>query len=238
MKHFIYPLDFFMPSYFLPSTFFILIVLSACSSQEKTSESVQVCLDKLPNSQLVKKQGVTTSCMVTAALWKAIGQDNPASLVCLAGGGAGFLIGSSIAERKCHYRIAEEQLDGEISHAKKVNFGFNMLFLQKSEQIMMQKMTIESLKAQHKEGQASLVYLNGVKKDTAKITQQERRLVNRLKKEIAFKNKTLNSSKRLNKKEKIEHLRKEIILLNKNINLLRKENQKLYRLENQLAGLQ
>jgi hypothetical protein len=227
-----------MSLHFLPISLLTITLLSACSSQEKASERVQVCLDKLSNSQLVKKQAITTSCIVTAGLWKAIGQDNPASLICLAGGGAGFLIGSSIAERKCHYRIAEEQLDGEISHAKKVNFGFNMLFLQKSEQIMLQTMTVESLKAQHKEGQASLVYLKSVKEDTAKITKKERQLVNTLKKEVAFKNATLNKSKQLNKKEKIKSLRKEIILLNKNINLLRKENQKLYRLENQLAGLQ
>ena len=213
------------------------LVITACSSQEAPSKSVQACLDELPNSQLIKQQAVTTGCVVTAALWKAIGQDNPASLVCLAGGGAGFLIGKSIAERKCHYRIAEEQIEGEIAHAKKVNLGFTMLFLQTSESLLTKKAIVSSLVSQHKARNINLVYLNSKKKEIATAVQNERKLISILQKEVAFKNKTLAISRRLNKKDKTTTLKKEIILLNKNIKLLRKENLKLLRLENQLAGL-
>ncbi len=172
------------------------LVITACSSQEAPSKSVQACLDELPNSQLIKQQAVTTGCVVTAALWKAIGQDNPASLVCLAGGGAGFLIGKSIAERKCHYRIAEEQIEGEIAHAKKVNLGFTMLFLQTSESLLTKKAIVSSLVSQHKARNINLVYLNSKKKEIATAVQNERKLISILQKEVAFKNKTLAISRR------------------------------------------
>jgi hypothetical protein len=215
----------------------VTLLITACSSQKVPSKSVQACLDELPNSQLIKQQAVTTSCLVTAGLWKSIGQDNPASLICLAGGGAGFLLGKSIAERKCHYHIAEEQIKGEITHAQKVNLGFSFLFLQKSESLLKQKLVVSSLVAQHKERNINLVYLNSAKKEMAAVTRSERKLVNILLKEMAFKQNTLKISRRLNKKDQATALKKEIMLLNKNIKLFRKENLKLFRLENKLSGL-
>lgn len=221
----------------LPLLLSSLFILSACSQQTAPTEGVQACLDKLPNSKLIKKQAVTTGCLLTAGFWKAIGQDNPASLVCMAGGGSGFLLGKSVAERKCSYRIIGDQIDGEIAHAQKVNLGFSMLLIEKAQNLATQEATVASLLAQHKAGQANLVYTKTVKQDIAEAAKSERQLVNTLMKEAAFKRKTLNESRRLNKKDKTDSLQKEVILLTKNIKTLRKANIKLYRLENQLAGL-
>jgi hypothetical protein len=216
----------------------LLFFLTSCSQQPVAkSDEVQACIDKLPNSKLLKKQAVTTGCLVSMAFWKAIGQDNPVALVCVAGGGAGFLLGQSIAERKCSYRVLEEQLDGEIAHTEKVNMGFPILFAQKTTKLAEQETMVNTLLAQKKAGTASINNTNKVLKTIHEAAQRERELVQTLAKETNFKHKTLNESQRLKQAEKIQKLRKEIALLHKNIKKLREENLKLYRLENKLSGL-
>ena len=216
----------------------MLFTLSACTTQQQVpSESVQACVDKLPNSQLIKKQAVTTGCIVSAAIWKATGIGNPTVLICLAGGGAGYLIGKSVAERKCGYRIAGKQLASEIAHIQRINRNFPVLFMGKSKQLATQQAMVASLLTRRNEGKAKLAFISAVKKKIIEAIKNERYLVSSLSQEASFKASILATSMQLNNTDKTKSLQKEIALLHKNIRLLREENKKLYLLENKLSGL-
>ncbi len=215
-----------------------LFAFSACTTQQQvSSESVQACVAKLPNSQLIKKQAITTGCIVSAVIWKTTGIGSPTVLVCLAGGGAGYLLGKSIAERKCSYRLEGDQINKEISHIESINRNFPVLYTDKAKQLVKQQATVSSLLAKHKEGKAKLAAINAVKKEISSAAETERYLVGMLNKDLVFKTASLARSRLLNKTNNTKKLQKEIALLQKNIRILREENKKLYRLESQLSGL-
>ena len=139
-------------------------LMSACSTTSHLTEAqvaqIKMCKSQLPVSKRLQLESVSTGCIVSYPIKRMINDKDPSPLLCLAGGASGFLLGESIAERKCAYLSKEQQLDGEIAHVEKLNQGMTTIFAQQSKDLKafegsaasltQQKRADEQQQAQHR----------------------------------------------------------------------------------------
>lgn len=208
-------------------------ITAGCSSvPENTTEhsatdreKIAQCKLQIPDQDRVKKEAVSSGCILGLAAWKAIGQNNPASLICMAGGGAGFLLGDSIAERKCHYITLEEQLDGEIAHASSMNSKFSIYLLQSKKDLALSQLQVDALVAQQKTGKANAVQQTTLKQTLSKQLEKERLTMKQVQAEYRFKQETQKQARQ--SQDKANKLLAEIRMLQTNIHQLRETEAKL-----------
>ena len=214
--------------------------MSACSAPSKLTreqaEQVEMCKSQLPLSKKIKLQSVTSGCMLSMAFNKMIGSNNPAPMICMAGGGAGLLFGESIAERKCGYMTLENQLDGEIAHAEKMNAGFSIVFAQQALDLKQYEMMASGLAAQKASDEKSLAEKEAFRKQLDEQLAKEWDILKASREEVQFKTETLQKSKALARKEKEEKLQEEIKALRSSIKTLQENTAKLARVKNSLAA--
>lgn len=225
---------------YIPLAATLCFTLSACTTQPVTTPKIEACKAQVPLNKRTAIKAIPTSCLVKAAIYQSIGKEDPSILMCAAGGAAGFMLGDSIDTRRCGYRVFEEQLNGEIAHAKKMNRNFSLLLIQKTQQLHSQKAQITTLQKQKDSNQLSLQQKKHVAKSLGKTLQDEQAFSNTLQQELSFKSKTLQQSKKAQKDDYLERekdLLQEITLLRQNIEKLRLENEKLSKLQAQLSEI-
>jgi hypothetical protein len=154
------------------------------------AKSIEVCQVALPASKKIKKEAVTMGCLATLGFWKAIGQENPGALMCVAGGASGFLLGKSIAERKCAYLTLADQVDGEISHTAKMNGMFPLFFQEQNMQVALIKAQAKGVLAQYQQGQADKKSLEKMHESLAKQLQKEKQFLVQVQENSQFKQET------------------------------------------------
>lgn len=210
-----------------------MLFITACTSNtQKPEESasrqqeIQSCKDNLPASKRIKRESITFGCLATLAFWKSIGQENPAALICAAGGGAGFLLGESVAERKCEYLDLASQLDGEIAHAGKLNSTFGLFFLEQESNLKLQQAKAEALTSQTQQKTTNKTAQESLHKDLASQLEKEKYVLAQLQEERQFKQETINEAKAAHLEQaKTDQLLTEIKVLLKNIKKLRANTQ-------------
>ena len=213
---------------------------SACSSisskhTKAQAEQINQCKAELPVSKKVKMQSVTSGCLMSVAVSKMTGSNNPAPMLCLAGGTSGFLLGESIAERKCGYITLEEQLDGEISHAAKMNAGFSVVFMQQEMALKKHELSAAGLSTQKASDEQGQVALSAFEQKLVEQLKQDQALLANTQNEFRFKRETLEKSRKLKQQEKEDKLLAEIRALQKSIKVLQENRLKLARLKNSLT---
>jgi hypothetical protein len=217
-----------------------LLVVS-CTSQQVADDKLSVqqkqkieqCKSNTSSSKKIKREAVTTGCLASLVFWKAIGQDNPAALICAAGGAAGFLIGSSVAERKCEYAVKENQVDGEIRHAASMNQKFALFFIEQEANLLKQKKIVESLIAKVRKNGAERSSIKAVQSSLKTDLIKEKALLADLMKESSMKQETLILAKNnstSNNKDVVKKLLDEIKALRRNISKMKRNSSELARL--------
>lgn len=211
------------------------ILIAGCSTAPSKSQQtpqqiadIDQCKSSLPSNKRIKKESITYGCLATLGFWKAIGQENPAAMICAAGGGAGFLLGDSIAERKCEYLDIASQLDGEIAHTSQVNTKFGFFFMEQDMQLKVHKSQAGALLQQNKQAAETQLAQQNLHQQLSGELEQENRLLAQLYTEHGFKQQTLNKAIAAKQDQhKIDQLKTEIDTLRKNIKKLRENNQEL-----------
>lgn len=217
----------------------LVFVLSACSTQTVTTPEVAACKANIPLKKRITVKAVPTSCIVTAALYKSVGYEDPSILLCLAGGATSFLLGDSIETRRCSYRVFEDQLNGEIAHAQKMNKGFDVLFAQKAKEYKGYETQVKTVAQLQKVNEQETQQKKQVTKNLDAVIRKETEFTRTISEEVAFKTQTLKQSQQQKKtdySEREKTLLKEIQLLHQQIKRLRAENEKLSKLQVQLAS--
>lgn len=220
-----------------------MLFITACTSnthkpEESAShkQAIQACKDNLPASKKIKRDSITFGCLATLAFWKSIGQENPAALICAAGGGAGFLLGESVAERKCEYLDLASQLDGEIAHTSKLNSTFGLFFLEQESNLKLQQAKAEALNSKTQQTATSKAALESLQKDLASQLEKEKYVLAQLQEERQFKQETINEAKTAHLEQaKTDQLLTEIKALLKNIKKLRENTQVLADINDNLS---
>lgn len=220
-------------------------MISACSTTSSTTkltseqqQQVQMCKQSVPASKKVKKEAVTWGCLATLAMWKSIGQENPAAMICAAGGGAGFLIGDSIAERKCEYLTLESQLDGEIAHAAKMNRSFGFYLIEQGLSLKLTKAQAEGVLKQYEDGKQDQKALAAAQETLKKQIGKEQELLATIQQERQYKYSTLVKARQDKLEEgNQEKLQIEIVALLDNIKNMQENTQVLTKLSHELASL-
>ena len=224
-----------------PSHLLLFIsILAGCSTtgvlppEQKRSaieqEQIAQCKKNVPDQDRVQKEAVTTGCITTMVAWRAIGQNNPAALICMVGGGTGFLLGESIAERKCAYLTEEERLNGEIAHASSMNSKFAIYSLQSKKDLALYEKQIKTLAAQRQAEAANSAEQEKLKQSLAKQLAKERQTIKQVQDEQRFKQATLQEARQKAKQasvEKADKLEAEIRILQKNIRQMQEAASKL-----------
>ncbi|WMP16592.1 hypothetical protein [Thiothrix lacustris] len=219
----------------ITSIILALSVSAGCSMNATKStitpeqeKDIQACKTNLPSSKKIKKEAVTYGCLASLAFWKAIGQENPAALMCVAGGGAGFVLGDSVAERKCSYLNIANQLDGEIAHTSKTNGTFALFFIEQDLNLKLQQAQAEALLTAKEKASADKVALQKMQESLTEQLEKEQYLLTQMQEERQFKQETVNKAKQAKlEKEKIDMLTNEIKSLIDNIKKLRENNKSL-----------
>lgn len=214
-------------------------ILTGCATatpiDEKRANAIQMCKQNLPANDKIQLQSVSFGCMASMAFSKAIGSNNPAPLLCMAGGASGFLFGESIAERKCSYVTQADQLNGEIAHAKKMNASFAMVFAQQTTELSKFELLLTGMRSQQV---ADAAQREQKAKLAASLNEQvanDQVIFKRVQEEFRFKQKTLTDSKRLKQQPKEEELLAEIQALQKNLKTLQENNAKFSQLRQDLS---
>ena len=200
-------------------------ILTGCSNQVSPGNdltiaeknSIQQCINNLPASKKIKLQAVSTSCITTFAISKAIGQNNPAALICMAGGTAGFMLGKSVAERKCSYISAEKQIQSELTHAKKINSNFSNLFIEQEKNIRgLDARAVYLLNQQH-QGHNKQQELLQLQQQLKKSIAKENTLLQQLTEDVQIKSQTINIASKKSTRDNQENLLTEVKSLQKSI---------------------
>ncbi|MFZ1342553.1 hypothetical protein [Thiothrix eikelboomii] len=202
---------------------------------EKRAHAIQMCKQKLPANDKIKLQSVSFGCMASMAFSKAIGSNNPAPLLCMAGGASGFLFGETIAERKCSYVTQTDQLNGEIAHAKKMNAGFTMVFAQQTTELSKFELMLSGLRNQQAVDAAQAAQKANLAASLAEQVANDQIIFKQAQEEFRFKQKTLADSKRLKQQVKEDELMAEIQALQKNLKTLQENNAKFSQLRQDLS---
>ncbi len=215
-------------------------LLVGCSTMgsgmdEKQVAAIQMCQQKLPVSDKIKLQSVSMGCVASMAFYKAIGSNNPAPMLCMAGGASGFLFGESIAERKCAYITQEDQLKGEIAHAKKMNTGFAIVFAQQSQELAAFELMVAGLRGQQADAAARREQMTKLESGLADQMANDQAMLKQVNDEFRFKQKTLVESKSLQKQDQEDALLAEIRALQKNVKQLQENNVKFAKLKQSLV---
>ncbi|MFZ1386077.1 MAG: hypothetical protein WBP46_01865 [Thiolinea sp.] len=212
--------------------------LTACSTtaplDEQSANAIQMCKRNLPVSDKLKLQSVSVGCMASMALSKAIGSNNPVPLICMAGGASGFLLGESIAERKCSYITQADQLNGEIAHAKKMNAGFVVVLAQQTTELSAFELMLTELRNQQLAAAAQVEQKAALEASLTEQVAKDQMILKQVQDEFRFKQKTLADTKRLNQQAKANELLTEIQALQKNLKQLQETNAKFNRLRQDL----
>jgi len=207
----------------------ISIFATACSSKQVSSvndqditqaqkQKIEQCKENTPSSKKIKKEAVAFSCIASLAISRLVGRHDHKALICVAGGAAGYLIGSSVAERKCEYSVKDNQLEGELSHAHdmKKKFATYMAVLEsKHKQQSGQVKALSALGAQGKADQSSIIY---VQNKVLKNLNKQRAMLKLLNEERMTKNNTIDMAQsRYTDIETIRKLQTEVKSLLDNI---------------------
>lgn len=204
------------------------------SLDEQRSHKIQMCKQNLPASDKIKVQAASTGCIASFAFSKAIGSNNPAPLICMAGGASGLLLGESIAERKCAYVTQADQLKGEIAHAKQMNTGFAIVLAQQATELAAFESMLTGLQQQHAAQTNQLQQKQAVEANLTEQITKDQLLYKQLQDEFRFKQKTLADSKVLKQASQEADLLTEIQALQKNMKQLQASNAKFNRLRQSL----
>lgn len=202
---------------------------------EKRAQAIQICKQNLPTNDKIKLQSVSFGCMASMAFSKAIGSNNPAPLLCMAGGASGFLFGESIAERKCGYITQADQLNGEIAHAKKMNAGFAMVFAQQTTELSKFELILSGLRNQQTVDAAQTAQKTQLAASLSEQVANDQVIFKQAQEEFRFKQKTLADSKRLKQQAKEDELMAEIRALQKNLKTLQENNAKFSQMRQDLS---
>lgn len=202
---------------------------------EQRAQAIQACKQKIPAAEKIQVQSVSMGCMASMAFSKAIGSNNPAPLICMAGGASGFLLGESITERKCNYATQAEQLDGELAHAKKMNAGFAIVLAQKSTELSALELMAQGLKQQQAAASAQTEQSKHLEASINADIADNQTLLKQARDEFKFKQQTLAASKGLKQQATEDELLAEIRALQKNLKQLQESNAKFNQLGLALA---
>jgi len=215
-------------------------ILTACATtatiDENRAYAIQMCKQNLPVAQKIKLQSVSIGCMASLALSKAIGSNNPASLICMAGGASGFLLGESIAERKCGYITQADQLNGEIAHTKQMNAGFAVVMAQQTTDLAAFELMVAGLRSQQTAAASQTTQKAQLEASLNTQIDNDRLVFKQVQEEFKFKQQTLAASKPLKQKTKEDELLTEIRALEKNLKQLQASNAKFNRLRQNLLN--
>lgn len=211
------------------------ILITGCSGNPTKPQptpqqiaAIAQCKSSLPSNKRIKKESITYGCLATLGFWKAIGQDNPAAMICAAGGGTGFLLGESVAERKCEYLDLASQLDGEIANTSQVNTKFGFFFMEQDMKLKANKSQADALLKQNQQETATRLARQNLHQQLSGELEKENRLLTQLYAEHGFKQQTLNEAKAAQQdQQKTDQLKAEIDSLRKNIKKLRDNNHEL-----------
>lgn len=201
---------------------------------EKRTHAIQMCKQNLPANDKIKLQAVSSGCIASFALSKAIGSNNPAPLICMAGGTSGWLLGESIAERKCAYVTQSDQLKGEIAHAKQMNTSFAIVLAQQATELAAFELMLAGLQQQQVAQTSQLQQKQALETSLSDQITKDQQLYKQIQDEFRFKQKTLADSKVLKQTSEEGKLLIEIQALQKNLKQLQASNTKFNRLRQRL----
>ncbi|MCB1622538.1 MAG: hypothetical protein KDI44_17580 [Thiothrix sp.] len=226
----------------LPAAGFVLpgiLLLTSCSTAPLTTgeqaEKIAMCRQQLPAAQRIRTESVSMGCVASLAFNKMIGSNNPTPLLCFAGGTSGFLLGESIAERKCTYLTLEQQLDGEITHAQKMNGGFQTVFAQQAKELAQYQAQAAALADSKAEDAARRTQLEQLSRGLQNQLEQDDQLLQQTRAEFRFKQETLEATRSLQQQDKHDRLLTEIRALQASIKNLQANNQKLLQVKDTLT---
>lgn len=192
--------------------------------------SIKQCTSNLPASKKIKLQAVSAGCVASLALSKALGQSNPAALICMAGGAAGYMLGKSVAERKCGYISAEKQIQSELAHSRKVNANFANLLMEQQKNIRALDSKAADLLSEQQQGLNKRQELLQLQKQLKRTIAKESYLLQQFTEETQFKMQTINIIPKNNVAiqnsllTEIHSLQKSILKMRINQNTLEKIN--------------
>lgn len=208
------------------------LALGSCATApryltDEQAAKVQACKSTLPSSKRLKIEAVSTGCMASFAFNRMINSKDPSPLLCIAGGTTGFLLGESIAQRKCSYLTLQQQVDGEIAHAAKINAGMVQVFAQQAKDLALFGGLATSLSAQKASDEKQQQALSSFADSLNQQIRKEQVLLTTLRDEISFKRETLGKGQSLKQQEKEDKLLEEINSLQESIARLQKNYSKL-----------
>ncbi|HPE60824.1 MAG: hypothetical protein KDI15_08490 [Thiothrix sp.] len=216
-----------------------ILLLTSCSSTPPATgdqaEKIAMCKQQLPAARRIHTESVSMGCAASLAFNKMIGSNNPTPLLCFAGGTSGYLLGESIAERKCSYLTLEQQLDGEIAHAQKMNSGFQIVFAQQAKDLARYQAQAAALADSKAEDAARRTQLEQLNHGLQNQLDQDSRLLQQTRDEFRFKQETLETTRSLQQQDKSDKLLTEIRALQTGIKSLQANNQKLLQVKDNLT---
>ncbi len=219
-----------------------LLSVVACSSQQLVQkegitqvqrQKIQQCRDNTPSSQKIKKESVALSCIASLAFSRMIGQTNPKALICVAGGAAGFLFGSSVAERKCEYSVLDNQLEGELAHASGMQKKFGSYLSDLGSKLNKQTSQVAALSTLARQGKADQSSVVFVQNKILKNLSKQRGMLKTLNQERMTKVDTINMAQSRHQDiETIRKLQTEVRSLLRNIKNMQQNRLALSKLNN------
>lgn len=216
-----------------------MMLITACSnSPQKPKESasrqqeIQACKNNLPASKKIKQDSIVLGCAGPSIIGRLMDHKTYA---CVVGSGAGFLLGESVAERKCEYLNLAAQLDGEIAHTNQLNSNFNSVLQEQESKLKRQQAEAKALTANTQTAASNQSALASLQKDLNSQLAKERNTLAQLQEEQQFKQETVNQAQAAHLEQaKTDRLTAEINTLRKNIEKLRVNNQALLNINSSL----
>lgn len=216
-----------------------MMFVAACSSSpQKPEESasrqqeIQACKDRLPASKKIRQDSIILGCAGPSIIGRLMDRKTYA---CVVGSGAGFLLGESIAERKCEYLNLTAQLDGEIAHTNQLNSNFGSVLADQESQLKRQQAEAKALTTNTQTASSNQAALTNLQKNLTNQLAKEKNTLAQLQEEQQFKQETVNQAQAAHLEQaKTDRLTAEINILRKNIEKLRVNNQALLHINNNL----
>ena len=245
----------------------VCFVLAGCTAdvslQGLTYEQKQQarqCRKHNPQSLKLQRHGSVAGCLSSLALTQLTGFKSSAALICSGGGLAGYLIGRSVAERRCEYITLERQLDGEIQHLLEMNQRFELLLLEQKANLKLLNDKVNLLKQKQQLAQRKpqsdkdrtliqtkeedLSEQNSLLEHTVNRLDEERYMLDQLEIEQTFTQETLTQATQQgysitesDRKNRLNILRRNIALLKRNTKKLDKNNDALLKVNAVLMAM-
>ncbi len=188
----------------LSTLFIICIAAVGCTADvtiqdltHKQKQQVRSCRANNPNSQRIRKEGSVIGCLSSLALSNVAGFRDSATLMCAAGGLAGYLIGNNLTERKCEYATLERQLDSEIEHITRMNNRFGLLLKEQALNIQQMEEQSARLLAEKKHGTIDTKELDNIAQKIIVRLGKEQYIIEKLEQEYQYKLDTITSVEKL-----------------------------------------